>query len=107
VALVVTAGPGGAIVVAADDPAGLARFYPTLLDVEPQPGLSASHWRVPWPPGGWLKIDQSSRCRPQPRRRAAGRSVLWAIQAGGKVSVNRPRSGERHASFTSVHIQQS
>ena len=36
------------IVLAAGGPAGLARFYGALLEVEPQPGLSATHWRVPW-----------------------------------------------------------
>ena len=37
----------GSIVLAADDPAALARFYGALLEVEPQPGLSPSHWRLP------------------------------------------------------------
>jgi len=74
VALVVTAGPSGAIVLAADDPAGLARFYAALLDVEPQPGLSASHWRVPWPAGGSLELYAPSRSRPQPRQQ--GRLAL-------------------------------
>ncbi|MEB3165949.1 MAG: VOC family protein [Cyanobacteriota bacterium] len=58
----------GAIVLAADDPAALARFYGSLLVVEPQPGLSASHWRVPWPAGGWLELYTPSRRRPQPRQ---------------------------------------
>lgn len=39
----------GSIVLAADKPAALARFYGALLKVEPQPGMSPSHWRVPWP----------------------------------------------------------
>jgi len=34
------------IVLAADDPAALAQFYGALLDVEPQPGLSSTHWRL-------------------------------------------------------------
>ncbi|MFM7436030.1 MAG: hypothetical protein ACKO1Q_08675 [Vulcanococcus sp.] len=42
----------GSIVLAADDPAALAHFYGALLELEPQPGLSASHWRLPWPTGG-------------------------------------------------------
>ncbi len=54
----------GSIVLAADQPAELVRFYGALLELEPQPGLSASHLRVPWPAGGFLEIDQSSRCRP-------------------------------------------
>lgn len=57
----------GSIVMAADDPAALARFYGALLAVEPQPGLSTSHWRLPWPAGGWLEIYAPSRSRPQPR----------------------------------------
>ncbi|WP_231597902.1 VOC family protein [Synechococcus sp. CBW1002] len=56
------------IVLAADDPAGLARFYGALLEVEPQPGLSGTHWRVAWPAGGWLEIYAPSRSRTQPRQ---------------------------------------
>jgi len=39
----------GSIVLAADDPAALARFYGALLGVESQPGLRGTHWRLPWP----------------------------------------------------------
>jgi hypothetical protein len=67
-------GMTGSIVLAADDPAALASFYGALLEVEPQPGLSASHWRVPWPAGGWLEVYRPSRSRPQPRQR--GRLAL-------------------------------
>jgi len=35
------------VVLAAGCPASLARFYVALLEVEPQSGLSATHWRVP------------------------------------------------------------
>ena len=56
------------IVLAADDPAALARFYGALLEVEPQPGLSPSHWRLAWPAGGWLEVYGPSRSRPQPRQ---------------------------------------
>jgi hypothetical protein len=62
------------IVLAADDPATLAQFYGALLGVEPQPGLSPAHWRVPWPAGGWLDVYAPSRNRPQPRRQ--GRLAL-------------------------------
>ena len=73
---------GGSIVLAADDPAALARFYGALLEVEPQPGLTPSHWRLPWPAGGWLEVYQPSRRRPQPRRQ--GRLALCLQrQAGG------------------------
>lgn len=56
----------GSIVLAADEPAALARFYATLIGVAAQPGLSASHWRLPWPPGGWLELYAPSSSRPQP-----------------------------------------
>ena len=58
----------GSLVLAADDSAALARFYGALLHVEPQPGLSGAHWRVPWPAGDWLEVYAPSRSRPQPRR---------------------------------------
>lgn len=58
----------GSIVLAADDPAALARFYGDLLNVEPQTGLSSTHWRVRWPAGGWLEIYAPSKSRPQPRQ---------------------------------------
>jgi hypothetical protein len=58
----------GSLVLAADDPAALARFYGALLNVEPQPGLSGTHWRVPWPAGGWLELYAPSKSRPQPRQ---------------------------------------
>ena len=58
----------GSLVLAADDPAALARFYGALLHVEPQPGLSSTHWRVPWPAGGWLEVYAPSRSRPHPRQ---------------------------------------
>ena len=59
----------GSIVLAADDPAALARFYGALLDMEPQPGLSSTHWRVRWPAGGWLEVYAPSKSRPQPGQR--------------------------------------
>ena len=79
------------LVLAADDPAALAQFYGALLGVEPQPGLSAAHWRVAWPAGGWLEVYAPSRNRPQPRlpgrlalclqRRADGTGPLSALHA--------------------------
>jgi hypothetical protein len=56
------------LVLAADDPAALARFYGALLNAEPHPGLSDTHWRVPWPAGGWLELYAPARSRPQPRQ---------------------------------------
>lgn len=79
----------GSIVLAADDPVALARFYGALIGVEPQPGLSSSHMRVPWPAGGWLEVYAPSRRRPQLRqqgrlalclqRRADGIDALAAL----------------------------
>lgn len=63
-----TTAPSGVIVLAADDPAALATFYGALLDVKPQPGLSSTHWRLPWPAGGWLELYAPARSRPQPRQ---------------------------------------
>ncbi|MEB3361922.1 MAG: VOC family protein [Synechococcaceae cyanobacterium] len=86
------------IVLAADDPAALASFYGRLLKVEPQPGLSEIHWRVPWPPGGWLELYAPSRSRPQPRqsgrlalclqRRVADGAPLTLLQAWTDEAVS-------------------
>ncbi len=62
------------IVLAADEPALLAQFYGALLEVEPVRGLSTTHWRLPWPAGGWLEVYGPSRSRPQPRHQ--GRLAL-------------------------------
>jgi hypothetical protein len=67
-------GMTASIVLAADDPAALARFYGDLLDMEPQPGLSSTHWRVRWPAGGWLEVYAPSKSRQQPCQR--GRLAL-------------------------------
>lgn len=77
----------GSIVLAADDPAALAQFHASLLGVEPQPSLSRTHWRVPWPVGGWLEVYAPSRSRPQPRQR--GRLALCLQrEAGGRSPVD-------------------
>ena len=73
-ALVAAMGMTASIVLAADEPAALAQFYGALLDVEPEPGLSSTHWRVRWPPSGWLEIYAPSKSRPQPRQQ--GRLAL-------------------------------
>ncbi|MEY4352168.1 MAG: hypothetical protein RLZZ609_409 [Cyanobacteriota bacterium] len=70
----------GSLVLAADDPAALAQFYGALLHVEPQPGLSGTHWRVPWPAGGWLEVYAPSRSRPQTRQ--PGRLALCLQRQG-------------------------
>ena len=81
-----TTGTTGAVVMAADDPSALARFYGALLGVEPQLGLSSTHWRVPWPPGGWLEVYTPSRSRPQPRQ--PGRLALCLQrQADGRGAI--------------------
>jgi len=75
----------GSLVLAADDPAGLARFYGALLAVEPQPGLSASHWRLAWPAGGWLELYAPSSQRPQ--RRQPGRLALCLQRHAGDAAA--------------------
>ena len=90
-ATVLTAGLSGSIVLAADDPADLARFYGALLEVSPQPGLSATHWRVPWPAGGFVELYAPARSRPQLRqqgrlalclqRRADGTDPVTVLEA--------------------------
>ncbi|MFZ0407463.1 MAG: VOC family protein [Cyanobium sp.] len=64
----------GSILLAADNPAALARFYAALLEVEAQPGLNPRHWRLSWPAGGQLQIYAPARARPQPRQ--SGRLAL-------------------------------
>jgi len=98
----------GSIVLAADDPANLARFYGALLNAEPQQGWGATHWRVPWPAGGFLDLYAPSRSRPQPRQPgrlalclqqsvaggdAAGRLQAWIQQAtaAGGALLEPPR----------------
>ena len=90
-ATVITGSITSSLVLAADDPAALAQFYGALLGVAPQPGLSAAHWRVAWPAGGWLELYAPSRNRPQPRqpgrlalclqRKAHGPGPLAVLQA--------------------------
>jgi hypothetical protein len=95
----------GSIVLAADDPAALAQFYGALLGALPQPGLSAAHWRVPWPAGGWLELYAPSRHRPQPpqqgrlalclQRQADGSSgALAVLQAWITTALDLGASSE-------------
>lgn len=79
------------IVLAADDPAGLARFYGALLLQEPLPGLSAQNWRLPWPAGGWLELYAPSRQRPQPRQ--PGRLALCLQQKAQDVEASTALQG--------------
>jgi hypothetical protein len=76
------------LVLAADDSAALARFYGALLNEEPLPGINSTHWRVPWPAGGWLELYAPSRSRPQPRQ--PGRLALCLqrkADAAGPLAV--------------------
>jgi hypothetical protein len=78
----------GSLVLAADHPAALGRFYGALLNVEPLPGLIGTHWRLPWPAGGWLEIYAPSKSRPQPRQQ--GRLALCLqrqADATGELAV--------------------
>lgn len=95
------------LVLAADDPAALARFYGAVVGVAPCAGFGPNHWRVPWTACG-LEIYAPSRARPQPRqmgrlalalqRPADGADPLrvvhrWveAIQALGACPLDPPR----------------
>ena len=69
------------LVLAADNPPALARFYADLLAVEPLQGLGASHWRVPWPAGGFLEIYAPSQSRPQAKQ--PGRLAMCLQRSAG------------------------
>jgi hypothetical protein len=85
-ATAITGSITSSLVLAADDPSALAQFYGALLGAQPQPGLSAAHWRMPWPAGGWLELYAPSRNRPQPRQQ--GRLALCLQrQADGHEAV--------------------
>jgi hypothetical protein len=73
----------GSIVLAADDPAALARFYGALLEVEPQPGLSPSHWRLPWPAGGWLEVYGPCASTGGPPRQESFGAEAWLLDPEG------------------------
>ena len=96
--------PELAVVLAADQPVELARFYGVVLEQEPVEGLNPHHWRLRLPCGTWLEIYRPSRSRPQPRQR--GRCALclsrpgslpvleaWieAVQAQGGCLLEGPR----------------
>ena len=87
---VITGSIAGSLVLAADDPAALARFYGALLNVEPQPGLSSTHWRVPWPAGGCLEVYAPSRSRPQTRQ-------------PGRLALCLQRQAEAQEAFALLH----
>jgi hypothetical protein len=74
------------LVLAADDPRGLASFYAAILGSEPAPGLSPSHWRVPWPGGGDLEIYAPSRQRPVARQKGRLAIALRRTADHGDVS---------------------
>jgi len=68
-------------VLAAQDPANLARFYGALLGVEPITGLSSQHWRIPLPAGDELEIYRPSRHRPFPDR---GRALAPCLRQSAR-----------------------
>ena len=72
--------PSVGLVLAADDPEALARFYGSVCLSQVEAGLSANHWRLPLPGSGLLEIYAPSRSRPLARQR--GRLAL-AIQLDG------------------------
>ena len=71
------------LVLAADNPSALARFYADLLAVEPLQGLGASHWRVPWPAGGFIDIYAPSQSRPQAKQPGRLATCLQRSVVGG------------------------
>ena len=71
------------LVLAADNPSALARFYADLLAVEPLQGFGASHWRAPWPAGGFLEIYAPSQSRPQAKQPGRLATCLQRSVAGG------------------------
>ena len=71
------------LVLAADNPSALARFYADLLAVEPLQGFGGSHWRVPWPAGGFLEIYAPSQSRPQAKQPGRLATCLQRSVAGG------------------------
>ena len=77
--------PTVGLVLAADDPAALARFYGHVCGAAAQPGLSASHWRVPLPGPPWLEVYAPSRSRPLPRQR--GRLAVALQLSGGETGL--------------------
>ena len=79
--------PTATLVLAADDPAALARFYGALFGVDPRPGLSPQHWCLALPGGGSLELYAPSRDRPLPRGR--GRLGLCLRLAGGVPELER------------------
>jgi len=72
--------PSVGLVLAADAPEALARFYGSVCLSQVEAGLSANHWRLPLPGSGLLEIYAPSRSRPLARQR--GRLSL-AIQLDG------------------------
>ena len=75
------------LVLAADAPAQLARFYATLLHTEPEPGMGPKHWRLAWPGGGFLEIYAPSRSRPQPRQQGRLALCLQRHADGGDAAA--------------------
>lgn len=69
------------MVLAADQPEALARFYGALLEQTPQRGFSDRHWQLQLPSAGLLEIYGPSRARPLPRQR--GRLALCLRAEGG------------------------
>ena len=96
------------MVLAAEDPAALARFYGAVLGSEPQPGLGPQHWRVPLPGGGLLEIYAPARARPVPRGRArlglclrlpGGAAALEACLAEARARGAQPLEPPRREPF--------
>ena len=83
------------VVLAAVDPAALARFYAHLLQVPAQPGFSDWHRRLPLPGGGLLELYAPSRRRPP-------------LSPGGRLALclRRQGDGETLAAWVSAACDQ-
>jgi len=79
--------PGSSLVLAADDPAALARFYGALVGQQPSQGLAPGHWRLPLPAGGLLEVYAPSRRRPQ--RRQVGRLAVCLQRRGDHATLRQ------------------
>ena len=118
-ALVAAMGMSASIVLAADDPAGLARSHGALLNAEPQPGEqsdcgcrgrpTAGRRSMPHPKpapaaaAGWIRAEperktDGNRRRCRAPRRAGKKSRTWAPRAGDPP--RQELSGQRPGCWT-------
>jgi predicted enzyme related to lactoylglutathione lyase len=78
---------GSSLVLAADDPRGLACFYGALVGWPPKQGLGPGHWQLTLPGAGLLELYAPSARRPQ--RRQLGRLALCLRREGDGATLQR------------------